>query len=107
MKDFPFIKFVVYFVIGILLHPFIKLELWQILLALFLTFIFVITVQNFYLQSLSDKVKPFVVTPLFILFGLLIATNNIKEFKTPLSSYYKEKDSKLYARVLNLSLIHI
>lgn len=104
MKDFPFIKFVVYFVIGILLHPFIKLELWQILLALFLTFIFVITVQNFYLQSLSDKVKPFVVTPLFILFGLLIATNNIKEFKTPLSSYYKEKDSKLYARVLNIEL---
>jgi competence protein ComEC len=104
LKDYPLIKFSISFVSGILLYEFLKLEVWQILtLLIFLPFVLFL-LKKYLITQTENKLTQFLYVPVFILFGLLIATLDNSELKSPLQKYYKEKKSCLYAEVKSIEL---
>ena len=105
MKEYPFIKFTLLFVAGILLHRIIRpdsvLLLSSIILILCLSLVLKIVVKKYQVQRLGDIILYIT----FVLLGLFIATQNSEELKTPLSKYHKEKNVILYAEIKNIELI--
>ena len=105
MKDYPFIKFTLLFVFGILIQRFFQPDsLLLVTLFTFLLFISVllkIFVKQFELRYLS-KIS---ISLMIIIFGLFVTIQNSNELKSPLSNYYKEKNSALYGEVKSIELI--
>jgi len=105
LKDYPFIKFTLLFVVGILLHRILRpdsvLLLSSIIPILCLSLVLKIVVKKYQVQRLGD----IILYVTFVLSGLFIATQNSEELKSPLSKYYKEKGSILYAEVKSVELI--
>jgi len=105
LKDYPFIKFTLLFVIGILLQRILQpdsvLLLFSIIFISFLHIILKIVVKKYQVQRLGD-VTLYIV---FVLLGLYIVIQNSNELKTPLAKYHKEKNTTLYAKIKNIELI--
>jgi competence protein ComEC len=105
LKDYPFIKFTLLFVVGILLHRILRpdsvLLISSIIPILCLSLVLKIVVKKYQVQRLGDIILYIT----FVLLGLFIATQNFEELKTPLSKYHKEKKSILYAEIKNIELI--
>lgn len=105
MKDFPFIRFAIFFVIGILskilitITPLILLILLStVILSLILIIKLTSSGKVFYLKIILTYF-------LIILFGLFTATIGINKIHSPISNYQKEKNAALYGKVENIELV--
>ncbi len=105
MKDYPFIRFTLLFVIGILLQRILQpdslLLLFSIIVISLLHFILKIIAKKYQVQRLGDVTLYMI----FVLLGLFISIQNSNELKTPLAKYHKEKNATLYAEIKNIELI--
>ncbi len=104
MKDYPFIKFTIFFVIGILIQRVYQpdvLLLISAMLTLLLIIIFIKILLKKYQKNLISKV---ILYCIFILSGLLLAVTNHTEINSPLIKYQKEKNSELFATVKKVEL---
>lgn len=105
MKDYPLVKFVISFLVGILLHRIFNIDIWQILILLFIITLSTYLIKKYFSSKLKDSITQLLFVPVFVLAGLLIASYHHKEFTSPLSKFYKEKNSKLYAEVKSIELL--
>ena len=104
MKDYPFIRFAIFFIIGILCHKIFQPESLYILffISFVIAVLYVIKAAGKNLALI--KLKLFLYPLVFVSIGLLTAIFNYQEYKSPLANYYKEKNSKLYAQIINVEL---
>ncbi len=104
MKDYPFVKFAVLFILGIIAEKFFQFDLLHYVIIAFLL------LSIFILIRLSASKKNFKFTTvilasvLFFFAGSFMAYQNDNKINSPLSNYYKEKNSKLFAEVLDVEL---
>lgn len=105
MKDYPLVKFVISFVVGILLHRIFQIDIWHILFLFTIITLSAYLIKKYYSSKLNNSINQLLFIPAFVLAGLLIASYHHKEFTSPLSKFYKEKNSVLYAEVKSIELI--
>lgn len=105
MKDYPLVKFVLSFVVGILLHRIFQIDIWHILFLFTIITLSTYLIKKYFSSNLKDSITKLLFLPAFVLAGLLIASYHHKEFTSPLSKFYKEKNSVLYAEVKSIELI--
>lgn len=103
MKDYPIIKFAIGFIVGIILHLYINVEAW-LLVLLFVAFISLYLLNKKYLKPVNDYISLTILFLSFIVVGLLIAELQSNELKSEFEKYYKEKKSKLYGEVTSVQL---
>ncbi|MFZ1519433.1 MAG: DNA internalization-related competence protein ComEC/Rec2 [Ignavibacteriaceae bacterium] len=105
MKDYPFIKFTLLFVFGILiqriLQPDFILLIIVFIASVLTTLLLKVLIKHKKFQYLHKMSLSFAI----ISVGLFVAIQNSGEIKSPLSSYYKEKNSTLYGEVKSVELI--
>jgi len=112
VKDHPFIKFTLLFIIGVLARNFFICSSLQYLILIFLLgivyFSFKLFVKNKSRSSLPNTSAKLILNIIssfiFFLAGVFIAQINKVEINSVLDKYYKEKNVKLYAEVLNVEL---
>jgi competence protein ComEC len=105
LKDYPLVKFVLSFVVGILLHRIFQIDIWQILFLFTIITLSTYLIKKYFYSKLKDSITKLLFVPAFVLAGLLIASYHHKEFTSPLSKFYKEKNSVLFAEVKSIELI--
>ena len=105
MKDYPLVKFVISFVVGILLHRIFQIDIWHILFLFTIITLSAYLIKKYYSSKLNNSINQLLFIPAFVLAGLLIASYHHKEFTSPLSKFYKEKNSVLYCEVKSIELI--
>lgn len=105
MKDYPLVKFVISFVVGILLHRIFQIDIWHILFLFTIITLSAYLIKKYYSSKLNNSINQLLFIPAFVLAGLLIASYHHKEFTSPLSKFYKEKNSVIYAEVKSIELI--
>ena len=104
MKDYPFIKFALLFVIGILVYKVFQPEALHVLLfIIFLLSVFYI-IKIYGKGFTTNRLKLIIYSLVFVSSGLLIAIFNYQELDSPLSRYIKEKNARLFAEVVKIEL---
>lgn len=103
MKDYPVIKFTVGFIVGIILHPFINVEFWFLIIVIISFTLIYFFIKN--LSGLSSNYLPLIFLYLsYLTAGLLIAELQSNEYTSVFEKYYKEKNSELYGEVISVEL---
>lgn len=104
MKDYPFIRFAIFFVIGIIAENLITLNpLTLVILAsvIILSLILLINLASLDKLSVARSTLTYL---LVTIFGLFIATVGTKDIHSPILNYQKEKNAYLYGKVENIEL---
>jgi competence protein ComEC len=104
LKDYPFIKFTLVFIVGILASGLFQFDIdYYLIIVIVLALVLLISLKQF--QFRYDKVI-FSALAFFMIFsfGLFIANQNEIKIESPLAYYQKEKNSKLYAKVTGVEL---
>ncbi len=104
MKDYPFIRFAIFFVIGILSKNLITLNPLTLLIfssVVILSLILLINLTSSEKISIAQSSLTYL---LVIIFGLFIASIGTKEIDSPILNYQKEKNAYLYGQVENIEL---
>ncbi len=104
MKEYPFIKFTLAFIVGILASELFQFDLhfYPIIIIIFILVLILIIMHfqvRFY-KIISSGLSLF----LIFIFGLFIAKQSEIKIESPLSNYQKEKNTKLYAQVIDVEL---
>jgi competence protein ComEC len=104
LKDYPFIKFAVLFILGILLGNFLPFNTSVYFIISFVLLAILIVIFTLKLNSNLSLINSFIAYLLILLFGIL--TENIKdsELDSPLSKYQKERNATLYGEVNEIEL---
>ncbi|MDY0082506.1 MAG: DNA internalization-related competence protein ComEC/Rec2 [Ignavibacteriaceae bacterium] len=103
MKDYPIIKFAAGFIVGIILHLFINVESWFLIL-LIISFILIYLLSKKYLESSFNFISLIFLYSSYIVTGLLVAQLQSNKFTSEFEKYYKEKNSRLYGEVISVEL---
>ncbi|MBK7630141.1 MAG: DNA internalization-related competence protein ComEC/Rec2 [Ignavibacteriales bacterium] len=105
MKNYPFIKTTIAFIIGILASNIFQFNIKYIAIILFLSIslIIIIISKNFHFRYSKIISSTFLFLLIFS-FGFFIANQNQTKIISPLSEYQKEKNSQLYAQVIDVEL---
>ncbi len=103
MKNFPAIKYSVLFAAGILLSKFVSINLFLLVILLFVTFI-VFLINNRYKST-----KLFLIGNMFVMICILGAGNLVIQFNSPRNNFlpdniYKVKDVKVIGKITNIEL---
>lgn len=104
MKDYPFIKFTLAFIIGILAARLFQFDLhfYPIIVLILILALLILTKHfQFRLYKIIFSVLSFF---LFFIFGLYIAKLGITKIESPINTYQKEKNAQLYAKVIDVEL---
>lgn len=104
MKDYPFIRFAIFFIIGILLKNLISLSLLPLSILLVLVIIALFLLIKFSSSEKISIVQSLLTYTLVILFGLFISIEESNEIDSPILNYQKEKNARLYGKVENIEL---
>lgn len=105
MKNYPFIKFTIAFIIGILTSNIFKFQInYALLLVSSLTLVaLLIFFQRFKVKFYKSLTTAFSLLLVFA-FGFIISILNRTTNESALSVYQKEKNTILYAKVLSVEL---
>jgi competence protein ComEC len=104
VKEFPFIRFAVLFVLGIVLSKYLNVESFIYLITIIVLIVIQILLFWFAYSYSNKIISTILVSFVIILLGGFIFTQNNSELKSPLLEYQKEKDVKLYADILEVEL---
>ena len=104
MKEYPFIKFTLVFILGILVSGLFKLDS-HFYLLITLIFLFLLLLASKLLQLKWNNVVYITLSLLFIsVLGVYITKLNEIKIESPLNQYQKEKNAELYAEVFKIEL---
>jgi len=104
LKDYPFIKFTLAFIVGILAARFIQFEsyFYPIVVLTFFLVLFLLTkLFKFRSNNIISSALSFI---LISVSGLYIAKSGEIKIESPINNYKKEKNARLYAKVINVEL---
>jgi len=104
VKDYPFVKLAVFFILGIIAEKFFQFESLYYLIITFIPLSLFILIRIFASNKNFKFTAAIISSVLFFIVGSFIASQNVNKINSPLSKYYKEKNSKLYAEVLDVEL---
>lgn len=104
MKEFPFIRFAVLLVLGIVLSEYLNVESFIYLITIIVLIVIQILLFWFAYSYSNKIISTIFVSFVIILLGGFIFTQNNSGLKSPLLKYQKEKDAKLYAEILKVEL---
>ena len=104
MKDYPVIKFTVAFIIGILSHHFIKVNLPFLLILILINLGFFLLSNQIRLNHKIFVLRSIVVLMLILSIGNLSAHLNESHFNPVVEKLYKEKNVTVLGRVKKIEL---
>ncbi|RPI63410.1 MAG: DUF4131 domain-containing protein, partial [Ignavibacteriales bacterium] len=102
MKDYPFIKFTIAFIVGILSAGLFQFDLHFYQISVFIFFLILLSLAKYFrFNNIISSVLFFI---LIFIFGIYISKVNEIRIVSPISNYQKEKNVKLYAEVTSVEL---
>ena len=101
MKDFPFIKITIAFIIGIISFPLFQLNFVYIS---FLILIVIYLSLKFFWPKYNSYYSSILLVGITLLLGIAAAKLGEQKISSPLIDFQKEKNSKLYAEVYDIEL---
>ena len=104
MKDYPFIKFTLAFIVGILASGLFQFDLYYYPIIIFIILLVLLLVTKHYLVRFHKTIALGLSLSLIFVFGLFIAKQSEIKIESPLSNYEKEKNAKLYAQIIDVEL---
>lgn len=104
MKDYPFVKLAIFFILGIIAEKFFQFESLCYLIIALVSLPLFILIRIFAYKNIFKFTNAIISSVLFFFAGSFIANQNVNKINSPLSNYYKEKNSKLFAEVLDVEL---
>lgn len=104
MKVYPFIKFAILFILGILSERLFQLTPTSTLLIIAILIILLIASNYLLNQKYRTVSLSIILYALIFITGALIALSGSEKNDTPLSYYQKEKNAKLFAEVKEIEL---
>ncbi len=102
MKDYPFLKFALIFIIGIIGDRFFQLTPF-IYLTIILLFALLFFVSNYFIKQ-KTLISSIILYCVIFFTGSFIANTGTDKIHSPLSNYQKVKNAKLYAEVKKVEL---
>ena len=104
MKDYPFIKFTLAFIIGILASELFQYDLHYYPIIIFIFIFIILLLTKHFRVPFYKIISPGLSIILIFIFGLFIAKQGEIKIESPLINYQKEKNTKLYAQVIDVEL---
>jgi competence protein ComEC len=104
VKDYPFVKLAIFFILGIIAEKFFQFESLCYLIIALVSLPLFILIRIFAYKNIFKFTNAIISSVLFFFAGSFIANQNVNKINSPLSNYYKEKNSKLFAEVLDVEL---
>ncbi len=105
MKNYPFIKITLIFIIGILAVKIFQLEINYFNLAIILSSSLLILILSKNIKNRFKKIiQSTMLAVIIFIFGFFISDEKRIEIVSPLVEYQKEKNAQLYARVIEVEL---
>jgi len=104
LKDYPFIKFTLAFIIGILASGLFQLDLDYYPIVIFILVLVLLLFAKYFKFSFYKIISAASVFIMIFIFGLFIAKQSEIKIESPLNNYQKEKNSTLYAQVIDVEL---
>ena len=102
MKDYPFIKFTIAFIVGILSAGLFQFDLHFYQISVFIFFLILLSLAKYFrFNNIISSVLFFI---LIFVFGIYVSKVNEIRIVSPISNYQKEKNVKLYAEVTSVEL---
>lgn len=103
LKDYPFIRFAVGFVIGIIGFSLFQPGLTALLIILSVSVLLIFLAKKNSILN-SKNFNNFSIPVISICLGMIISNLHSSDYNSPLSVYQKEKESKLFGSVINVEL---
>ena len=104
MKDYPFIKFTIAFIVGILASELFQFDLHYYPIIIIIFTLVLLLIINHYRVHFYKIIASGLSLLLVFIFGLFIAKQSEIKIESPLNNYQKEKNTKLYAQVIDVEL---
>jgi competence protein ComEC len=104
LKDYPFIKFTLVFIVGILASGLFQLDLDYYPIVIFILVLVLLLFAKYFKFSFYKIISAASVFIMIFIFGLFIAKQSEIKIESPLNNYQKEKNSTLYAQVIDVEL---
>ena len=104
MKDYPFVRIAIIFILGIIAEKFFQVETLYYLIIAFVLLSLFILLRIFAPKKIFKFSTAILSSVLFFFAGSFIAQQNANKISSPLSNYYKEKNLKLFAEILDVEL---
>lgn len=102
MKDYPFIKFTIAFIVGILSAGLFQFDLHFYQISVFIFFLILLSLAKYF--RFNNIISSVLFLILIFIFGIYISKVNEIRIVSPISNYQKEKNVKLYAEVTSVEL---
>ena len=102
MKDYPFIKFTIAFIVGILSAGLFQFDLHFYQISVFIFFLILLSLAKYF--RFNNIISSVLFLILIFIFGIYISKVNEIRIVSPISNYQKEKNDKLYAEVTSVEL---
>lgn len=102
MKDYPFIKFTIAFIVGILSAGLFQFDLHFYQISVFIFFLILLSLAKYF--RFNNIISSVLFLILIFIFGIYISKVNEIRIASPIGNYQKEKNVKLYAEVTSVEL---
>jgi len=104
LKDYPFIKFTLVFIVGILASGLFQFDLHFYPIIVFTLVLSLFTLTKYFQFRFYKIISSVLYLFLIFIFGLYIAKLGETKIESPLNTYQKEKNAKLFAQVIDVEL---
>jgi competence protein ComEC len=104
LKDYPFIKFTLAFIVGILASGLFQYDLHYYPIIIFIIVLVILLLTKYFRIRFYKIISSGLSLILIFIIGLLIAKQSEIKIESPLNNYQKEKNTKLYAQVIDVEL---
>ncbi len=104
MKDYPFIKFTLAFIVGILASKLFQFDLHYYPIIIFIFILILLLITKYFRVRFYKIIASGLSLFLIFIFGLFITKQSGIIIESPLINYQKEKNTKLYAQVIDVEL---
>jgi competence protein ComEC len=104
LKEYPFIKFTLAFIVGILASELFQYDLNYYPIIIFLFVLVILLLIKHFRVRFYKIIFPVLSLFLIFIFGSFIAKQSEIKIESPLINYQKEKNTKLYAQVIDVKL---
>ncbi len=104
MKDYPFTKFTLLFVIGIIAEKYFQIESISLLIIIISLILLLVLFQKLSRIKILQLISTVFVYAIIFFTGCFIAVSGNGKINSPLINYQKEKNARLYAKVIEVEL---
>ncbi len=104
MKDYPFTKFALLFVIGIIAEKYFQIDSISLIIIIASLILLLVIFQKLFRIKILQLLSTVFVYAIILFTGCFIASTGNEKINSPLVKYQKEKSAKLFAKVVEIEL---